>query len=197
MKLVTYDDGKVGRIEGEEIVRLDVPDMRDVLRARRRGRHDRAHAARRREAARADRPEEVLPHRRQLPRARGRVEERRLVARDRAVDHLLPERRRDHRPRRADHLPRAPDRGARLRARARRRPEARPGKWFSPEEAADYIGGYVIFNDITARDIQRARDALRRLLASARRSTRSARSARGSSRPTRSPTRTTWRCSCA
>ena len=29
------------------------------------------------------------------------------------------------------------------------------GKWFSPEEALDYIGGYVIFNDITARDIQR------------------------------------------
>lgn len=29
------------------------------------------------------------------------------------------------------------------------------GKWFSPEEAPDYIGGYVIFNDITARDIQR------------------------------------------
>jgi 2-keto-4-pentenoate hydratase/2-oxohepta-3-ene-1,7-dioic acid hydratase in catechol pathway len=31
----------------------------------------------------------------------------------------------------------------------------KPGKWFSPEEADDYIGGYVIFNDITARDIQR------------------------------------------
>jgi len=31
----------------------------------------------------------------------------------------------------------------------------KPGTWFSPEEAADYIGGYVIFNDITARDIQR------------------------------------------
>jgi len=29
------------------------------------------------------------------------------------------------------------------------------GKWFPPEEATDYIGGYVIFNDITARDIQR------------------------------------------
>jgi 2-keto-4-pentenoate hydratase/2-oxohepta-3-ene-1,7-dioic acid hydratase in catechol pathway len=29
------------------------------------------------------------------------------------------------------------------------------GKHFSAEEAADYIGGYVIFNDITARDIQR------------------------------------------
>jgi 2-keto-4-pentenoate hydratase/2-oxohepta-3-ene-1,7-dioic acid hydratase in catechol pathway len=31
----------------------------------------------------------------------------------------------------------------------------KPGKWFSPEEAHEYIGGYVIFNDITARDIQR------------------------------------------
>ena len=32
---------------------------------------------------------------------------------------------------------------------------SKAGKWFGPEEAADYIGGYVIFNDITARDIQR------------------------------------------
>jgi 2-keto-4-pentenoate hydratase/2-oxohepta-3-ene-1,7-dioic acid hydratase in catechol pathway len=31
---------------------------------------------------------------------------------------------------------------------------SKDGKWFGPEEAADYIGGYVIFNDITARDIQ-------------------------------------------
>ena len=31
----------------------------------------------------------------------------------------------------------------------------KPGKWFSPEEAAGYIGGYLIFNDVTARDIQR------------------------------------------
>jgi 2-keto-4-pentenoate hydratase/2-oxohepta-3-ene-1,7-dioic acid hydratase in catechol pathway len=29
------------------------------------------------------------------------------------------------------------------------------GKHFGPEAARDYIGGYVIFNDITARDIQR------------------------------------------
>ena len=31
----------------------------------------------------------------------------------------------------------------------------RSGKHFAPEAAADYIGGYLIFNDITARDIQR------------------------------------------
>jgi 2-keto-4-pentenoate hydratase/2-oxohepta-3-ene-1,7-dioic acid hydratase in catechol pathway len=32
---------------------------------------------------------------------------------------------------------------------------SKPGKWFGPEEAEEHIGGYVIFNDITARDIQR------------------------------------------
>src|SRR4029077_15067533 len=31
----------------------------------------------------------------------------------------------------------------------------KPGKWFSAEEAMEHVGGYVIFNDITARDIQR------------------------------------------
>jgi 2-keto-4-pentenoate hydratase/2-oxohepta-3-ene-1,7-dioic acid hydratase in catechol pathway len=31
----------------------------------------------------------------------------------------------------------------------------RAGKHFTPEEGPSYIGGYVIFNDITARDIQR------------------------------------------
>jgi 2-keto-4-pentenoate hydratase/2-oxohepta-3-ene-1,7-dioic acid hydratase in catechol pathway len=31
----------------------------------------------------------------------------------------------------------------------------RSGKFFGPEEAEDYIAGYLIFNDITARDIQR------------------------------------------
>jgi 2-keto-4-pentenoate hydratase/2-oxohepta-3-ene-1,7-dioic acid hydratase in catechol pathway len=32
---------------------------------------------------------------------------------------------------------------------------SKEGGWFSAEEADEYIGGYVIFNDITARDIQR------------------------------------------
>ena len=31
----------------------------------------------------------------------------------------------------------------------------KPGKHFSAAEARDYIGGYLIFNDVTARDIQR------------------------------------------
>ena len=31
MKLVTYDDGKVGRLEGDEIVRLDAATMREYF----------------------------------------------------------------------------------------------------------------------------------------------------------------------
>jgi 2-keto-4-pentenoate hydratase/2-oxohepta-3-ene-1,7-dioic acid hydratase in catechol pathway len=32
---------------------------------------------------------------------------------------------------------------------------SKAGKHFGPEEAMDYVGGYLIFNDVTARDIQR------------------------------------------
>src|SRR5690349_12941130 len=32
---------------------------------------------------------------------------------------------------------------------------SKPGKWFPPEDAMEHVGGYVIFNDVTARDIQR------------------------------------------
>ncbi|GAA4245273.1 fumarylacetoacetate hydrolase family protein [Dactylosporangium darangshiense] len=31
----------------------------------------------------------------------------------------------------------------------------RSGRWFGPDEAPGYIAGYTVFNDITARDIQR------------------------------------------
>ena len=78
-----------------------------------------------------------------------------LVARDRAVDRVLPERRRDHRPRRADRLPRAPDQRARPRARAGG--DHRQGRQAlrRATRPRSYIAGYTIFNDITARDIQR------------------------------------------
>ena len=29
------------------------------------------------------------------------------------------------------------------------------GRWFAPEEAMEYVGGYMVYNDVTARDIQR------------------------------------------
>ena len=79
------------------------------------------------------------------------------------MDRLLPERRRDRRARRAGRLPRAPDRGARLRARARRRSCA-------SRASGSARGGGRLHRRL--RDLQRhhrarhpaARDALRRLL---------------------------------
>ena len=31
MKLVTYEEGRVGLIEGDEVVRLDIPTMREYF----------------------------------------------------------------------------------------------------------------------------------------------------------------------
>ena len=45
-----------------------------------------------------------------------------------------------------------------------------------PTRPTSYIAGYTVFNDITARDIQRQRDGVGRVLVLARASTRSARS---------------------
>src|SRR6266513_2235454 len=95
------------------------PDDARVLRARRAaGPNRRGVRPRGRHASRADRAEEVLPHGRQFPRARGRVEAGRVVAPDRALDHVLPERGRDRWAGRAGRLSGAPDRRARLRAGA-------------------------------------------------------------------------------
>ena len=57
------------------------------------------------------------------------------------------------------------------------------GKFFSPEEAEDYIAGYIVFNDITARDIQREEMKSGRVLPVQEHRHVRARSGRGSSRP--------------
>ena len=196
MKLVTYDDGKVGADRRRRDRAPRRADDARVLRARRGRRHGRADAARRCAAAGADRPEEVLPHGRQLPGARGGVEERRLVARDRAVDRVLPERRRDRRARTSRSSTRSTSPRSSTTSSSSRRASARTASGSAPRRRGLHR---------RLRDLQRhhrarhpaTRDAERRLLASARRSTRSARSGPGSSRPTRSPTRTTSRWSCA
>ena len=135
---------------------LDVPDMRDVLRARRRRRRPASGSPLADARLRAP----IVPKKffhtagnfREHEEESKRVDWSHEIA---PVDRLLPERRRDRRPRRAGRLPRAPDRGARLRARARGRDLRSRGSGSGPRRPPDYIGGYVIFNDITARDIQR------------------------------------------
>ncbi|HEX4520956.1 MAG TPA: fumarylacetoacetate hydrolase family protein [Gaiellaceae bacterium] len=154
MKLVTYDSGKVGRVDGEEIVRLDVPDMRTYFE------HGGAVDSSERTpfaAAKLEAP--IVP--KKFFHTAGNFREHEdeskqvdwaheiapwivffqnvdaIVGPDAPV--IYPE-----------HLTEELDYELELAVVI-----SKPGKWFSPEEAPDYIGGYVIFNDITARDIQR------------------------------------------
>ena len=154
MRLVTYDGGKVGRVDGEEVVRLDVPDMRTYFE---RGGADDAGQRSALEAVTLEAP--LIPKKffHTAGNFREHEEESKtvdwsheiapwimffqnvdaIVGPDQPV--IYPE-----------HLTEELDYELELAVILRK-----PGKWFSPEEAADYIGGYVIFNDITARDIQR------------------------------------------
>jgi 2-keto-4-pentenoate hydratase/2-oxohepta-3-ene-1,7-dioic acid hydratase in catechol pathway len=154
VKLVTYDGGKVGRVDDGEIVRLDAPDMRTYF--ERGGADDTGERA---ELASADLEAPIVP--RKFFHTAGNFREHEdeskrvgwsheiapwivffqnvdaIVGPDDAI--VYPE-----------HLTEELDYELELAVVGRK-----PGKWFSPDEAMDYVGGYVIFNDITARDIQR------------------------------------------
>jgi 2-keto-4-pentenoate hydratase/2-oxohepta-3-ene-1,7-dioic acid hydratase in catechol pathway len=154
MKLITYDDGKVGRIEGEEIVRLDVPDMRSFF--ERGGADD---AGERRALSGADLEAPIVPKKffHTAGNFREHEEESKRVDWSHAiapwivffqnVDALIGP---DEPVVYPEHLTEELDYELELAVVI-----GRAGKWFSAEEAMDYVAGYVIFNDITARDIQR------------------------------------------
>jgi 2-keto-4-pentenoate hydratase/2-oxohepta-3-ene-1,7-dioic acid hydratase in catechol pathway len=153
-RLVTFDEGRVGRIEGDEILVLDVPTMREWF--------ERGGAAETRErvpleGARLRPP--IVP--KKFFHTAGNFREHEdeskqvgwkhkiapwivffqnvdaLVGQDDAV--IYPE-----------HLTEELDYELELAIVI-----GKAGKHFGPEEAASYVAGYVIFNDITARDIQR------------------------------------------
>ncbi len=154
MKLVTYDDGKVGRIEGDEIVRLDVPTMRAYF--ERGGADDteervavadvrlrapivpkkffhtsgnfREHED---ESKRVDWSHEIAPWIVFFQNVDA------IVGPDEAV--VYPEQ-----------LTSELDYELELAVVI-----GKDAKWFGPDEAMDLVAGYTIFNDITARDIQR------------------------------------------
>ena len=154
MKLVTYDDGKVGRVEGEEIVRLDVPTMREYF--ERGGADDTSERAslddvklrapivpkkffhtsgnfreHEEESKRVDWSHEIAP----------------WIVFFQNVDAIIGP---DDPVVYPEHLTKELDYELELAVII-----GRDAKWFGPEEAMDYVAGYLIFNDITARDIQR------------------------------------------
>jgi 2-keto-4-pentenoate hydratase/2-oxohepta-3-ene-1,7-dioic acid hydratase in catechol pathway len=154
VKLVTYDDGKVGRIDGEEVVRLDVPTMREYF--ERGGANDTAERA---ALADVKLRAPIVPKKffHTAGNFREHEEESKNVNWAHAiapwinffqnVDAIVGP---DEPIIYPEHLTEELDYELELAVVLKK-----AGKWFSPEEATDYIGGYVIFNDITARDIQR------------------------------------------
>jgi 2-keto-4-pentenoate hydratase/2-oxohepta-3-ene-1,7-dioic acid hydratase in catechol pathway len=154
MKLITFDDGRVGRVENDTVVELDVPDMRTYFE---RGGADDAG----REHALADvrLRAPIIPKKffHTAGNFREHDEESKnvnwshpvlpwivffqnidaIIGPDEAI--VYPEA-----------LTKEMDYELELAVIV-----GKAGKFFSPEEAEDYVAGYLVFNDITARDIQR------------------------------------------
>jgi 2-keto-4-pentenoate hydratase/2-oxohepta-3-ene-1,7-dioic acid hydratase in catechol pathway len=154
MRLVTYDSGKVGRVDGEEIVRLDVADMRTYFEQGGAG-----DTGERTPLADADLQAPIVPkkffhtagnfreHEEESKRVGWSHEIAPWIVFFQNVDAIVGPEDAVVYP---EHLTEELDYELELAVVLRK-----PGKWFSPEEAMDFVGGYVIFNDITARDIQR------------------------------------------
>jgi len=154
MKLVTYDGGHVGRIDGDEIVRLDVSDMRTYF--ERGGAGDQGD---RTPLAGADIDAPIVPKKflHTAGNFREHEDESKRVGWSHAiapwivffqnVDAIVGP---DDPVVYPEHLTEELDYELELAVVI-----GKSGKWFGPEEAMDYVAGYVIFNDITARDIQR------------------------------------------
>ncbi len=154
MKLVTFDDCKVGRVEGETVAELDVPSMREYFERNEVPRTAGEHAL-----ADVKLRAPIVP--KKFFHTAGNFREHEEESRRAGWSHRIapwivffqnvdaivgpddpivyPE-----------HLTEELDYELELAVVI-----SRPGRWFGPEEAEDYIGGYVIFNDVTARDIQR------------------------------------------
>ena len=154
MKLVTYDGGKVGRLDGEEVIRLEVPDMRTYF--ERGGADD---ASERVALAEVDLEAPIVPKKffHTAGNFREHEEESKQVDWSHAiapwivffqnVDAIVGPEDPVVYP---EHLTEELDYELELAVVI-----SKPGSWFPAEEAMDHVGGYVIFNDITARDIQR------------------------------------------
>jgi 2-keto-4-pentenoate hydratase/2-oxohepta-3-ene-1,7-dioic acid hydratase in catechol pathway len=156
MKLVTFDDGKVGRVEGDQVIALDVPDMRTYY-------------ERGQEASETGESYPLADVRLRAPiipkkffHTAGNFREHHEESENvnwshpvlpwivffQNVDAIIgPEDNIVYPP---NGLTNEVDYELELAVVI-----GKAGKFFSPEEATEYIAGYLIFNDITARDIQR------------------------------------------
>jgi 2-keto-4-pentenoate hydratase/2-oxohepta-3-ene-1,7-dioic acid hydratase in catechol pathway len=155
MKLITFDQGRVARLDGDDVIELDVPSTRDYF-----GRNGQvAETGERLKLADvtlrapiqpkkffhtagnfADHHEELQAVNWSHPVHKGIVFFQNVdavIGPDEAV--VYPE-----------HLTNELDYELELAVII-----GKPGKFFGPDEAVEHIAGFTVFNDITARDIQR------------------------------------------
>jgi 2-keto-4-pentenoate hydratase/2-oxohepta-3-ene-1,7-dioic acid hydratase in catechol pathway len=154
VKLVTFDDGKVGRVDGDEVAELAVGSMREYFEH---GGADDAGARQSLADVRLRAP--IVPrkffhtagnfreHEEESKRVGWAHEIAPWIVFFQNVDAIVGP---DDPVVYPEHLTDELDYELELAVVI-----GKPGKWFPPEEAAEHIAGYVIFNDITARDIQR------------------------------------------
>src|ERR1700759_1277846 len=156
MKLVTFDEGKVGRVEGDRVVALDVPDMRTYYERGQQAAETGETLALADVTLRAP----IVP--KKFFHTAGNFREHHEESKNvnwshpvlpwivffQNIDAIIgPD----------DDIVYPPhgmtnevDYELELAVVI-----GKAGKFFSPEEAEEYIAGYLIFNDITARDVQR------------------------------------------
>jgi 2-keto-4-pentenoate hydratase/2-oxohepta-3-ene-1,7-dioic acid hydratase in catechol pathway len=154
MKLVTFDEGRVGRVEGDEIAVLDAPSMLELFQ---RGGDPSVTGTVSVSEVRLRAP--IVPRKffHTAGNFREHEEESKRVGWSHKiapwivffqnVDAIVGP---DEPVVYPEHLTEELDYELELAVVI-----AKDGKWFGPGEAEEYIAGYTIFNDITARDIQR------------------------------------------
>jgi 2-keto-4-pentenoate hydratase/2-oxohepta-3-ene-1,7-dioic acid hydratase in catechol pathway len=154
VKLVTFDDGRVGRLDNGTIAELDVPTMREYFERGGASSTGGEHALEDVKLRAPIVPKKLIhtagnfrEHEEESKRVGWSHEIAPWIVFFQNVDAIIGP---DEPVVYPGHLTEELDYELELAVVV-----SKAGKWFGPEEAADYIGGYVIFNDITARDIQR------------------------------------------
>jgi 2-keto-4-pentenoate hydratase/2-oxohepta-3-ene-1,7-dioic acid hydratase in catechol pathway len=155
MKLVTYDDGRVGHVVGDRVAALDVPSMREYFE---RG-GDVSPTGEEHALADVTLRAPIIPHKffhtagnfrehhEESERVNWSHPVRPWIVFFQNLDAIIGPEEPIIYP---EALTNEMDYELELAVVI-----GKAGKFFSPEEAEEYIAGYLIFNDITARDIQR------------------------------------------
>ena len=155
MKLITFDEGRVGRLDGDDVIELDVPSTREYFEVE--GKVRETGERLKLDDVRLRAP--IVPkkffhtagnfaaHHEELQKVNWSHPVHKGIVFFQNIDAIIGP---DDPIVYPEHLTNELDYELELAVII-----GKPGKFFSPEEALDHIAGFTVFNDITARDIQR------------------------------------------